>query len=359
VYLPTDQTHFSEIPRGCTFAESDWRILAGFWHPVAFGTEVEDKPVRAKLLDVDLVVYRTVDGVGVAKDVCVHRGAALSLGWMDDECKNLVCPMHGLHYDHTGQCTRIPSLADQSKRISRKLRLMSYQAVERYGLVWVCLNQGAIRPMPEWPLLDNAGTEWQTITLPKGFWRASASRHCENFNDVAHLSWVHTTTFGNRDRPEIPNYTLERTDAGMFMQIPYTEVERMFFDADEDASEREVVYSYDLTYPFATDHTVEHTTTDGFRQLSHIYDIASPASACETAIFQFVQTNIPDATADDYVEYQSKVNHEDIPLVESQRPEEVPLNAAAELHIPADKFSIQYRRDLVRLFGLGASPLTA
>lgn len=25
-------------PRGCTFPESDWRILAGYWHAVAFAS---------------------------------------------------------------------------------------------------------------------------------------------------------------------------------------------------------------------------------------------------------------------------------------------------------------------------------
>jgi vanillate O-demethylase monooxygenase subunit len=359
LYLPTDQTHFSELPRECTFSENDWHILASFWHPVAFSSEIEDKPIRAKLLDVDLVIYRTVDGIAVARDVCVHRGAALSLGWMDDDNKNVVCPMHGLHYDHEGRCTKIPSLPNQTQPIPPALCLTAYQATERYGFVWACLKPQALRPMPDWPLLENPDRDWLTIKLPKGMWHASASRHCENFNDLAHLSWVHTRTFGNRDRPEIPNYELKRTDVGLFMRMPYTEVERMFFEATEKTSERDVIYSFELTYPFATDHTVEHTTEDGVCQLSHIYDIASPMSARETAIFQFVQTNISDATADEYEAYQAMVNTEDAPIVESQRPEEVPLNAAADLHIPADKFSIQYRRDLVKLFGLGASPITA
>jgi hypothetical protein len=49
------------LPRGCTFAPSDWLALAPFWHPVAFSREVKDKPFAATLLDERLVVFRTDD----------------------------------------------------------------------------------------------------------------------------------------------------------------------------------------------------------------------------------------------------------------------------------------------------------
>src|SRR5215813_11090309 len=94
------------LPRNCTIEESDWRILANFWHPVAFAHDVTDRPLHAKLLDVELVVYRTSGGIAVARDLCPHRGARLSLGRIAND--RLVCPMHGLHFDHTGKCTRIP-----------------------------------------------------------------------------------------------------------------------------------------------------------------------------------------------------------------------------------------------------------
>ena len=71
---------------------------------------------------------------------------------------------------------------------------------------------------------------------------------------------------------------------------------------------------------------------------SHFYDMGSPLSATETAIFQISLTNTPGATVKDYADYQLVTNSEDIGVVESQRPEEVPLNAAEEIHIPADKF---------------------
>ena len=355
MFLSTEDKQNSELPRNCTLPENDWHILAGFWHPVAFSKEVEDKPVKARLLDFDLVLYRTVDGIGCARDLCIHRGAKLSLGWLDEERKNIVCPFHGLHYDSTGQCTKIPSVPDQSRRIPPRLCLVSYKVTEKYGLVWVCLKDEPIHPLPEWPQMDVEEPGWKVFELPRAFWNASASRHTENFNDVAHLSWVHVQTFGNRERPEIPDYHMEATEAGLHLRIPYTEVERMFFDAGDEKKERKVHYSHWLSYPFATDLMLEYQPPEGGEtQYSHIYDVASPVSANETAIFQIIQTNIPEATAESYSEYQGLVNEEDEPLVASQSPEEIPLNKMAEIHIPADKFSLQYRRDMVRKFGLGA-----
>lgn len=360
MFLPTDQNAYKGLPANCTFEEGDWHILASFWHPVAFSTDVGDKPIRVKLLDMDVVVYRTVDGISAARDICIHRGAALSLGWLDEDRKNLVCPFHGLHYDHTGRCTKIPSLPDQSQKIPSNLCLDSYQAVERYGLVWVCMKEEATRPIPEWPLLENGGDEWSTFSMPEGHWNTSAARHVENFNDVAHFSWVHVRTFGNRNQPEIPNYELKRTETGLWIRLPYPEVTGLRKGDGTDGEDvvRDVFYTKDLTYPFATDLILEFTREDGVQELTHIYDVATPKSARETAIFQLIQTNVPGAKAEDFQHYQGVVNSEDVPIVESQKPEELPLNIASEIHIPADKMSIQYRKDLINVFGLGAPSMT-
>src|SRR5262245_108257 len=80
------------------------------WHPVAYGYEVTDKPVAATLLDESIVVWRTSDGRAHAmRDLCIHRGTALSLGGVPDDC--IVCPYHACRYDASGACVRIPQSA--------------------------------------------------------------------------------------------------------------------------------------------------------------------------------------------------------------------------------------------------------
>ena len=56
--------------------------LKNCWHPVAYSHQVTDKPYGTKLLDEYLVIWRSTDGQAHAmKDLCIHRGTALSLGW--------------------------------------------------------------------------------------------------------------------------------------------------------------------------------------------------------------------------------------------------------------------------------------
>ena len=44
MFLPVNHSKFATpMPRDCSFRESDWRALAGFWHPVAFAHEIADR----------------------------------------------------------------------------------------------------------------------------------------------------------------------------------------------------------------------------------------------------------------------------------------------------------------------------
>jgi phenylpropionate dioxygenase-like ring-hydroxylating dioxygenase large terminal subunit len=112
---PSEQRTEPKLPTGCTFTESDWRILADYWHPVAFSHDVGSTPIRARLLDVDLIVYRTSQGVMVARNICLHRGSELTQGTLEGD--ELVCAYHGWRYGPDGRCVRIPA-QPPSRRIA-------------------------------------------------------------------------------------------------------------------------------------------------------------------------------------------------------------------------------------------------
>lgn len=150
MFLPVNHSKFATpMPRDCSFRESDWRALAGFWHPVAFAHEIADRPVAARLLDVPLVIWRTSAGISVARDLCPHRGTRLSAGHLAGD--DLICPMHGLVFDGSGRCTRNPSMPDQSAAIPAKMRLFLLRSDVRYGIVWACLAEDPVWPLPVWP----------------------------------------------------------------------------------------------------------------------------------------------------------------------------------------------------------------
>lgn len=339
----------TRLPRQCSFEASDWEVLAGFWHPVAVSSEIGERPFVARLLDVRLVVWRTPAGVHAAKDLCMHRGGQISLGTVRGD--HIVCPLHGFHYDGAGACRKIPALAAGAP-IPPRLHLESHLCAERHGLVWVCLAETPRAPIPEWPELDGAlGTP---VVVPPGVWHASAARHVENFNDLAHIPFVHQGTFGGEEDRAIEPYEVHVDALSLRFQADYHEQVRYAATADgERLPLRHRRYSYHLTLPFISTlkifDVVRGTT---FR----IYDVASPVSAMQSRIFQVLMDESGETAPEAMIGYQMRINAEDAPLVEAQSPMELPLHLRDEIHIPADRMSIEYRRALART-GLGAQAI--
>ena len=117
-----------------------WALLGTYLcFTVASSAEVGDKPLGLSVLDERLAVYRVKDRVVALKDLCIHRGTPLSRGLLDDDgC--LVCAYHGWTFAPDGACVRIPAL-DAAQPIPRKARVAAHRTAERYGLVWVCLDE--------------------------------------------------------------------------------------------------------------------------------------------------------------------------------------------------------------------------
>ncbi|MGJ3243332.1 MAG: Rieske 2Fe-2S domain-containing protein [Opitutales bacterium] len=333
-------------PRDCTFTDNDWHVLSRFWYPVARVEELSaDKPFAARLLDEDLIVYRSGDGCVVAKDLCIHRGVPLSLGRLEGE--EVVCAYHGFRYGKEGQCTRIPAAPEAS--IPKKLCLQTFPVEERYGMIWTCLAgaDAAVEPIPDWP--EPVDLKLRHVKLPPQRWQAAATRQVENFNDVAHLSWLHVGTFGNRDRPEVDRYKVTPTEHGFAFDVPYH-----YSGRADGKTEGVLLYNYRMHMPFYTRLVVNYDNGTHY----WIFDLAVPESATRTRVyFQVAMDFDLDGPDQPVLDFQEAVLSEDRPMVESQRPEELPLDLSEEFHIRADSFSTQFRRKLKKL-GLG-SPMTA
>jgi vanillate O-demethylase monooxygenase subunit len=110
--------------------------------------------------------------------------------------------------------------------------------------------------------------------------------------------------------------------------------------------------SYHVTLPFAV-RLWERIPQKG--EAYHVvFNVASPVSARRVRAFFFVCRNFDfDVPAEEVLEWEGRIMAEDKVIVESQRPEELPLDLAAELHVQSDRMTIAYRRRLAEL-GLGA-----
>lgn len=332
----------SAIPEGCTFTAGDWAVLAGYWHPVCFSSDLTaGKPLAVKLLDEDLALYRAGGRVVAARDLCLHRGVPISLGWVEDN--EIVCAYHGFRYGADGQCTRVP--AQPGAAIPRKLCLETFLTEERYGVIWVCLSGTPKLPLPDWPELEDSALK--QLQLGPDLWKCAAARHTENFTDLAHLSWLHVGTFGNRDRPEVPPYEVETTPTGLHFEADY---DRYSIDQRDGAEALERIhYTYDLTLPFYTRLKIRFPDGHHF----NLFNMPSPCSARASNIL-FRLTRDFDVSGPDEVtlDIQRGVLAEDRPIVEAQRPEKLPLDLSEEFHIRCDRFSTYYRKALVQI-GLG------
>jgi vanillate O-demethylase monooxygenase subunit len=333
------------LPASCSFEAGDWSILARHWYPVAHSADVGAAPFKAMLLDEPLVAYRVRSALVVARDLCPHRGVPMSLGTHDEE--GIVCAYHGLRYGADGRCNRIPAAPNQ--RIPARFKLTTFPAVERYGLIWTCLlpTAGAEPDLPAMPHWDEP--EFQQIVCPTFEVAGFAGRQVEGFIDVAHFAWIHTATFADPDKPEVASYSTVETPRG-FLADYRSNIGNYPIGVEGKApAEFEWLRHFEVHLPFTATLTIHFP--EGGRLV--IMNAASPTSARKTRLFAPIARNFDQhLPLEDVYAFNLRIFEEDRRIVESQRPERLPLDPALELHIPADASSIAYRRGLKRM-GLG------
>ncbi len=315
------------------------KTLLNCWHPVAYARDVPaDAPFGTKLLDEHLVIWRTSDGSAHAmQDLCIHRGTALSLGWLADDC--LVCPYHGWRYDETGACVLIPQTANPN--IPAKARTVKYRCQERYGLIWVALEE-PIYPLPEIPELENG--LWKIVNTGPFEWRSDASRQVENFTDFGHFPWVHPGLLGDVDRPVVPDHTVETRGHVLHYTVvrpeaPNSDDFPVFANEEVVRPERRSRYELHLPYTivlrlgwggekgmvyFFASQPISDNKCRGFCIIGRNYDLDQPDSVLQ--------------------EFENTIFNQDRRIVESQRPEQVPFDLADELHLKFDAVAVSYRR---------------
>ena len=340
----TTVDHDVVVPQGCTFDPDDWAILARHWYPVALSREVGSAPVAARLLDEPLVVYRAGGRIVVANDICPHRGVPLSLGAGDGN--GVTCAYHGLRFGAGGVCERVP--AHPTSKIPARLNLRSHPAVERYGLVWTCLRPdaaSAVDPeehsvIPTVPHWQDQG--FQQITCPSFDVAAFAGRQLEGFIDVAHFGFVHKDTFGDPDDTVVPAYTPVLQEYGFGVDY-WSTVGNYPHGGKTGASGFQWLRHFDVHLPFTATLVVHFP--DGGRLC--IMNAASPVSARATRVFAPIARNFDtDQPVQDVYDFNLRIFEEDRAIVEVQKPENLPLDPKLEVHIPADRSSIAYRRGL-------------
>ena len=311
-------------------------VLINDWHPVTSLKELAAKNILGtRLLGEDIVVWRVEGQIMAWQDLCVHRGVRLSLGQVVEGDK-LECPYHGWTYDTSGKCIRIPAHPEQLP--PKKAVVKTYQARERYGLVWVSLGQPAhdVPPFPEW-----ADPTFRKILCGPYQIKAGGPRIIENFLDVGHFPFVHENILGVRERPEIEEYEADIGPGGVIARGVRVYQPDPYGTGRGDT----VSYTYRAFRPL-TAYFMKESAEAGFS----IFLMVTPHETLESSAWMWMAMNYGHETPEqELIDYQDEIFSQDRPIVQSQRPELLPLDLQAELHLRSDRTAIAYRKWLNEL----------
>ena len=296
------------------------------WHVVAFSKDVPTgKVVPATLLGEDLILWRDAGGgIHVWKDLCIHRGARLSKGWIADD--TVVCPYHGWRYDGSAKCVLVPAAPDQPPPL--KARAFPHPAEERYGMVWTTLGapKHRIPVFPEWE-----DTSFRKFNAGPYVFKANGFRSVENFIDATHFPFVHGGLNGIEDKPDkIDDYKVFEDEngistSGIRVYQPYGDHRQVPVNATYFYRVyRPLVASFSKAVQIA-DPNKSHFGSPSDRFCTFL--TAQPIDEVNCIIRLCVAINFGEnLTEEDILRRQDKVFAQDRDIVETQRPERIPVD---------------------------------
>ncbi len=290
-------------------------------------------------MEEDLVLWRTGGKAIAWQDLCIHRGARLSLGSVKND--HLSCKYHGWTYDVEGKCDLIP--AHPSQKPPERAVVATYLCREKYGLIWVSLKKPE-KDIPVFPEWDDPA--FRAFFAVKGIWNASGPRVVESALDIAHFPFVHAGLLGDPKKPEVSEYEAIIEDGGVSAQNIKAWLPSAETLSNAGSSGEYVDFGYRVLRPLSLEITEKWTDGRRFAFFMAITPVDRMKSISWALIAMDYDKDIPEK---DFIEFQKVINSQDTPVVESQRPELLPLDLQAELHLRSDRMSIAYRKWLKQL----------
>jgi phenylpropionate dioxygenase-like ring-hydroxylating dioxygenase large terminal subunit len=318
-------------------------IFRRFWYPVVPLENLAAGPQAFELLGESIVLWLDQDGQPAAvRDRCCHRTAKLSLGKVCDG--RLACPYHGWEFDRSGSCVHVPQLKPEAA-IPASYRVSGYACQVRYGYAWVCLED-AIAQIPEIP--EAADHDFRIIHEFYEPWQCAGLRVMENELDLAHPTFVHTSTFGSEDHPVPDALEITETDYGIHVEgvLGVVNPELQQQNLKMAAAQTYRTLEMDWYMPFTIRLRINYPNG-----LSHvIVNTMTPIDDGTSQMVQFCVRNDTEADtkAADVIAFDRAVTHEDKQILESTDCD-VPLSPSREEHMFTDRPGILIRRKIAAL----------
>jgi phenylpropionate dioxygenase-like ring-hydroxylating dioxygenase large terminal subunit len=180
-------------------------FLRNFWYAAAFPEDVGRQLLARTFLNENVVLFRLTDGTPAAlEDRCAHRRLPLSMGRLTGD--TIECAYHGLVYDRTGTCIKIPG----EKRAPGGPHVRRFPLVERHRYLWIWMGDPALADealIPDYSRIADPG--WGTTRIQLHL-ACNYLLTVDNLLDLSHLPYVHGTTTGNAPVAEEATVKTER-----------------------------------------------------------------------------------------------------------------------------------------------------
>ncbi|MBW4474671.1 MAG: aromatic ring-hydroxylating dioxygenase subunit alpha [Stenomitos rutilans HA7619-LM2] len=317
-------------------------IFKRFWYPV-IPISALTTPQSFQLLGENLALWLDESGKPAAvRDRCCHRSAKLSRGEVIQGA--IRCPYHGWSFNAVGVCVQVPQIGEET--VPKSYRVDAYHCQERYGYVWVCLDEPLLA-IPNLP--EAADSQFRQIPEFYERWHCAGLRLMENSFDNAHPHFVHAKTFGVEQEPVPPQPdSFEETDFGLRMHyvLPVFNSDVQKQNLQMEAGRTVRISEGTWFMPFIR--TLKITYPNGLIHL--IFTAATPIDDRSSQIIQFCLRNDTEeaVTAESIVAFDRAVTLEDRTILEGTE-YDVSLSVSAEQHMATDKPGIVMRRKLAAL----------
>ncbi len=186
------------------------RFIRSFWQPVHLSENLAPgRVLPLRILGEDFTLFRGAGGIPhVLGPRCCHRGTALSIGRVEDDCVR--CFYHGWMFAGDGRCVDQPA---ERHPFTDKVSVPSYPTRDYHGLVFAYLGEGAPPPFPRFTSIEQDG-----IVEPRERRRSwPFFNQLENSVDEVHFNFAHRrskfTDVGLND--EIPELDGRETEYGI------------------------------------------------------------------------------------------------------------------------------------------------
>ena len=311
------------------------KLLLKDWYVICRKDEIDENKILLKyVFDQEIIIWKKKERIMAWENLCIHRGSRLSLGSINNGI--LKCAYHGWEYNQDAQCVKIPSQPDI--KIPKKACVKSYKVIEKMNMVWINLSKDANDFVNIKEFNEN---NFNLVASGPYIMNASAPRAIENFLDVAHFPFVHENHLGVKDKPMIDDYDVVSSNKG----IHASNVKIFQPNPDGTNKSGEVIYDYHVHSPFVASLGKDVSKNKRFVLVFYV----TPISETKSMIYTLTLMNF--GKLDDKIvrDYQDFITAQDVPIVESQRPELLPMDLQEELSIRSDKISIAYRRYLKKM----------